>query len=81
MGKKTERQISTDSLSSPTKSASETNLSRNHSLKYSGGALHDDRNPLSFDHSYPEVSQNVFYQREQCKIFGLFCFNDKHITI
>ena len=34
------------------KSASETNLSRNHSLKYSGGALHDDRNPASFDHTF-----------------------------
>ena len=33
-------------------SGSEKNLSRNHSLKYSGGALHDDRNPLSFDHTF-----------------------------
>ena len=34
------------------KTSSGTNLSRNHSLKYSGGALHDDRNPLSFDHTF-----------------------------
>ena len=33
-------------------SGSEKNLSRNHSLKYSGGALHDDHNPLSFDHTF-----------------------------
>ena len=65
--KKPERQISTDSVSSPTKSASESNLSRNHSLKYSGGALHDDRNPLSFDHTFPQVNQNVSQPREQCK--------------
>ena len=66
--KKTERQLSTDSISSPTKSASETNLSRNHSLKYSGGALHVDRNPLSFDHTFPQLSQNTSHQQQQRKI-------------
>ena len=66
--KKTERQLSTDSMSSPTKSASETNLSRNHSLKYSGGALHVDRNPLSFDHTFPQLSQNTSHQQQQRKI-------------
>ena len=40
-------------------SGSEKNLSRNHSLKYSGGALHDDRNPLSFDHTFSSQQRHL----------------------
>merc|ERR1719427_713494 len=38
-------------------------VSRNHSLKYSGGALHDTDQPLSFDHDFDSVSREGSQQR------------------
>ena len=43
-------------------------LRHNHSLKYSGGALHGNPNPQHFDHHY---SQESFVQNEQQGF--LFC--------
>ena len=47
---------------SPKTAEDSSNLSRNHSLKYSGGALHDDRNPVSFDHTFSQRPKDP-----QCK--------------
>ena len=62
---KTVKKASTDPVQIP-KSSSETNLSRNHSLKYSGGALHDDRDPLIFDHTFPQLSK-LEDSQQKCK--------------
>jgi len=34
-------------------------ISRNHSLKYSGGALHDTDQPLSFDHNFDSATRET----------------------
>ena len=62
---KTVKKASTEPVQIP-KSSSETNLSRNHSLKYSGGALHDDRNPLMFDHTFSQLSK-LEDSHQKCK--------------
>ena len=38
-------------------------VSRNHSLKYSGGALHDTDQPLSFDHNFDSVARDPGTQK------------------
>jgi len=38
-------------------------VSRNHSLKYSGGALHDTDQPLSFDHNFDSLARDNSAQR------------------
>eukprot|EP00090_Calanus_glacialis_P024250 TRINITY_DN37662_c0_g1_i1.p1 TRINITY_DN37662_c0_g1~~TRINITY_DN37662_c0_g1_i1.p1 ORF type:complete len:731 (-),score=111.96 TRINITY_DN37662_c0_g1_i1:103-2295(-) len=38
-------------------------VSRNHSLKYSGGALHDTDQPLSFDHNFDSVARDPATQK------------------
>ena len=38
-------------------------VSRNHSLKYSGGALHDTDQPLSFDHNFDSLARDNGAQR------------------